>query len=141
MRTRIILTLICLLGALLMSMSSCNHHIQQPINDIPEVDTCEQSIEEYLPTVYDILQEREDMRYMRMIDSVYLTIPEPILVNMLFSKGTTMSILEIVEDYLRNKSYYHDTILSTIRIDKKYEPDSVPKKSIPNFPTDTISQN
>lgn len=127
MRTKLILLLCAIIIGLTMC-GGCNKH-QQQIIDVPETDTIEQNYEEYLPTVYDILNEREEMRYMRMIDSVYLTMPEQILTHMLVTKGTTISILEIVEDYLANKTYYHDTILKTINIQKKYVPDSVPKKA------------
>ena len=44
----------------------------------------------------------------------------------LITKGTTIGILEIVEDYLANKKYYHDTILNAMNIQKKYIPDSMP---------------
>lgn len=129
MRTRIVLTLICLIGAFLMSMSGCQNRHQENIVEVYETDSIEQNYEEYLPTVYDVLQEREEMRYMQMVDSVYLIIPEQILTHMLVTKGTTMSMMEIVEDYLNNKSYYHDTILNTMNIQKQYLPDSIPDKA------------
>lgn len=129
-RTSLIL-LLSFIGLIVVMCCGCNNR-PQPITDAPETDTVEQ-YEEYLPTVYDILQEREDMRYMRMIDSVYLEMPEQILTHMLVTKGTTISMLEIVEDYIANKQFYHDTILRAMNTQKQYLPDSIPRKA----PTDT----
>lgn len=135
-RTSLIM-LLCVLGMLIITCCGCGNH-PQPITDVYETDTVEQC-EEYLPTVYDILQEREDMRYMRMIDSVYLEIPEQILTHMLVTKGTTISILEIVEDYIANRQFYHDTILKAMNTQKQYLPDSIPRKAPTDQPNILIS--
>ena len=82
-----------------------------------------------VPTVYDVLQQREELKYALWCDSVYLSIPEQILTHLLVTKGTTISIMEIVEDYWNNKTYYHDTILKAMEIQKKYIPDSLPTKA------------
>lgn len=124
--------LLMLLSAVIITLAACiscskQHHEQQIIEPV-ESDSIEQ-YEEWVPTVYDILSEREEIRYMRMIDSVYLQIPEPILIHMLTVKGTTISQLEIVEEYLNNKQYYHDTILNAINIHKNFIPDALPKKA------------
>lgn len=139
-RTGLIL-LLSFIGLIVIACCGCSNH-PQPITNVPEMDTVEQNYEEYLPTVYDILQEREEMRYMRMVDSVYLTIPEQILTHMLVTKGTTMSILEIVEDYIANRQFYHNTILKAMNTQKKYLPDSVPRKApIDVLSKDSISQS
>lgn len=128
MRTIIYFVILTMCAVLL---ESCEH--KKPINDESiEIDTIEQCDYTYVPTVYDVLQQREELKYALWCDSVYLTMPEQILTHMLVTKGTTMSIQEIVEDYTKNKQYYHDTILNTMNIQKKYLPDSVPKKSHPN---------
>lgn len=138
-RTGLIL-LLSFIGLIVIACCGCSNH-PQPITNVPEMDTVEQDYEEYLPTVYDILQEREEMRYMRMIDSVYLTIPEQILTHMLVTKGTTISILEIVEDYIANRQFYQNTILRAMNTQKKYLPDSVPRKApIDVLSKDSISQ-
>lgn len=104
-----------------------------PITDaVVETDTVEQTEYNYVPTVYEILEERQEMKYALWVDSVYLTIPEQILTHMLVTKGTTLSITEIVEDYWQNRKFYHDTILKTMNIQRKYLPDSLPKQSIPD---------
>lgn len=139
-RTGLIL-LLSFIGLIVIACCGCSNH-PQPITNVPEMDTVEQNYEEYLPTVYDILQEREEMRYMRMIDSVYLTIPEQVLTHMLVTKGTTISILEIVEDYIANRQFYHNTILRAMNTQKKYLPDSVPRKApIDVLSKDSISQS
>lgn len=140
---RFTIILCCLLSVILISLvGCCNDRFRQtptPIDVVYDTDTCEQ-YEEYLPTVYDILQEREEMRYMVFIDSVYLKIPEQILTHILITKGTTVSIMEIVENYINNKDYYHNTILKAMNIQKNYAPDKLPKKSVPNKPIEPLSQ-
>ena len=133
MRTYLVIFLSAIILAVTAFMG-CSKQCKEQIIDPVESDSIEQTFEEWVPTVYDILQEREEMRYLRMVDSVYLTIPEQILTHMLITKGTTIGILEIVEDYLANKKYYHDTILNAMNIQKKYIPDSMPKRSIPDKP-------
>ena len=112
-------------------LGSCTN-FKKPIDEPVETDSIEQCEYAYVPTVYDVLQQREELKYALWCDSVYLSMPEQILTHMLVTKGTTISIQEIVEDYTKNKQYYHDTILNTMNIQKKYLPDSVPKKPIPH---------
>lgn len=112
-------------------LGSCTN-FKKPIDEPVETDSIEQCECTYVPTVYDVLQQREELKYALWCDSVYLSMPEQILTHMLVTKGTTISIQEIVEDYIKNKQYYHDTILNTMNIQKKYLPDSVPKKPIPH---------
>lgn len=135
MRTFIYFVILMICAVLL---GSCEH-MKRPINDVVETDIVEQ--EYHVPTVYDILDERQELKYALWCDSVYLSIPEQILTHMLVTKGTTMSIMEIVEDYWANKQFYHDTILKSMNIQKQYIPDSVPKQSIPHkqhTPPDTV---
>jgi hypothetical protein len=106
--------------------------MQRPItDDVVKTDTVEQP-HYYVPTVHDILEQRQELKYALWCDSVYLQMPEQILTHLLVTKGTTQSITEIVEDYMSNKDYYHDTILRAMNVQRKYIPDSLPKSSIPN---------
>ena len=57
----------------------------------------------YVPTVYDILEEREDMIHAMWVDSVYYAMPESILTQILVQKGTKLSRIAIVEEYLKIK--------------------------------------
>lgn len=108
-------------------LGSCEH-MNRPKTEVVEIDT----VYNYVPTVQDVLQEREDWKYQNFIDSVYLNMPEQIITQMLVTKGTTISQQEIVEDYLANKQFYHDTILKSMNIQKQYIPDSLPKNSKPD---------
>ena len=127
MKTYLILILTAMI-AIFATCTSCSNFNKEPqIDEVIELDSIEQNYEEYLPTIYEILQEREEMRYIKMVDSVYLTMPETILTHILMTKGTTISILEIVEDYINNKEYYHK-IWEAIEIHKQYSPDPIPNK-------------
>lgn len=59
------------------------------------------------PSTEDVLNEREELRYSLWVDSIYLAIPEDILVRILTDKGTQESVIEIVEEYIKNKDKYH----------------------------------
>ena len=138
MRTFIYFVILTMCAVLL---DSCTLFNKKTINEPPVMDSIEQVVN-YVPTVHDVLEEREDWKYQNFIDSVYLQMPEQILTHMLVTKGTTISPQEIVEDYLSNKQFYHDTILKSMDIQKKYIPDSLPKHSKPNNPTnksDTVN--
>lgn len=138
MRTFIYFVILMICAVLL---GSCEH-MKRPINDSSEVEQVEQLEYQNVPTVYDVLEQRQELKYALWCDSIYLSIPEQILTHMLVTKGTTMSIMEIVEDYWANRKFYHDTILKSMNIQKQYIPDSVPKPSIPhkqNTPPDTVN--
>lgn len=127
MRTFIYFVILTLCAVLL---ESCTLFNKKTINEPPK-DSTEQIIN-HVPTVYDVLEEREEWKYQNFIDSVYLQMPEQILTQMLVTKGTTISPQEIVEDYLSNKQFYHDTILKSMNIQKQYIPDSLPHKDKPD---------
>ena len=138
MRTFIYFVILTLCAVLL---DSCTLFNKKTINEPPITDSIEQ-VTNYVPTVYDVLEEREEWKYQNFIDSVYLQMPEQILTHMLVTKGTTISPQEVVEDYLANKQFYHDTILKTMNIQKQYIPDSLPNKDKPNKPlnkSDTVN--
>lgn len=69
----------------------------------------EPSCDEYYktPTIEDVLNEREELRYSLWVDSIYLAIPEDILVRILTDKGTQESVIKIVEEYIKNKNQHH----------------------------------
>lgn len=138
MRTFIYFVMLTMCAVLL---DSCTLFNKKTINEPPVMDSIEQVVN-YVPTVHDVLEEREDWKYQNFIDSVYLQMPEQILTHMLVTKGTTISPQEVVEDYLANKQFYHDTILKSMEVQRKYIPDSLPKHSKPNNPTnksDTVN--
>lgn len=138
MRTFIYFVILTLCAVLL---DSCTLFNKKTIDEPPVTDSIEQ-VTNYVPTVHDVLEEREDWKYQNFIDSVYLQMPEQILTQMLVTKGTTISPQEIVEDYLANKQFYHDTILTSMDIQKQYIPDSLPNKDKPDKPlnkSDTVN--
>lgn len=138
MRTVIYFVILTLCAVLL---DSCTLFNKKTIDEPPVMDSIEQ-VTNYVPTVHDVLEEREEWKYQNFIDSVYLQMPEQILTQMLVTKGTTISPQEIVEDYLANKQFYHDTILKTMNIQKQYIPDSLPNKDKPDKPlnkSDTVN--
>lgn len=112
-------------------LGSCTN-LKKPTPPSVESEQVEQVEYQNVPTVYEVLEQREELKYALWCDSVYLSIPEQILTHMLVTKGTTVSIMEIVEDYWANKQFYHDTILKTMNIQKKYLPDSIPRKGKPD---------
>ena len=124
-------------------LDSCEH-MKRPITDnVVETDTVEQ-FEYYVPTVYDVLEQRQELIYSLWVDSIYFAMPEQILTHILVTKGTTQSVTDIVEDYIANKTYYHDTILKSMNIQKKYIPDSLPQLSKPDKilnKNDTVNKN
>ena len=120
-------------------LGSCRH-MKPRTETVVETDT----VYNYVPTVHDVLEARNDWKYQNYLDSVYLNMPEQILTQMLVTKGTTISEQEIVEDYLANKQFYHDTILKSMNIQKKYIPDSLPQLSKPDKilnKSDTVNKN
>lgn len=131
MRTFIYFVILTLCAVLLDSCTSFN---KKTINEPPITDSIELCEYDYVPTIHDVLQERNDLRYALWVDSVYLSMPEQILTHMLVTKGTTISITEIVEDYWKNRKFYHDTILKSMNIQKNYIPDSLPKNNKPGNP-------
>lgn len=138
MRTFIYFVILTLCAVLL---DSCTLFNKKTIDEPPVTDSIEQIVN-HVPTVYDVLEEREEWKYQNFIDSVYLQMPEQILTHMLVTKGTTISPQEVVEDYLANKQFYHDTILKSMDIQKKYIPDSLPNKDKPDKPlnkSDTVN--
>ena len=138
MRTFIYFVILTMCAVLL---DSCTLFNKKTIDEPPVMDSIEQ-VTNYVPTVHDILEEREEWKYQNFIDSVYLQMPEQILTQMLVTKGTTISPQEIVEDYLTNKQFYHDTILKSMNIQKQYIPDSLPNKDKPDKPlnkSDTVN--
>ena len=59
------------------------------------------------PSTEDVLNEREELRYSLWVDSIYLAMPKDILIRILTNKGTQESVIEIVEEYIKNKDKYH----------------------------------
>ena len=57
----------------------------------------------YNPSINDILQMREELKYAVWVDSVYLTIPDSILIDILVNEGTQASVVSIVQKFMEIK--------------------------------------
>lgn len=64
-------------------------------------------IEEPVATIQDILNEREAIRETKRIDSVFLTMHDVVLIDILMQHGTDLSIKDIVYIYESNNTIYN----------------------------------
>ena len=55
------------------------------------------------PSINDILELRNELKYAVWVDSVYLTIPDSILIDILVNEGTQASVVSIVQKYMEIK--------------------------------------
>ncbi len=109
-----------------------------PRSRIPKNKDSIEAIEKEQPRISDILQLREELRLAKYTDSVYLAMPEQILVSILVTEGTNKSIKDIVKTYIANKSFYDQVIKKNMDIQKQYIPDSIPKSLIPQEHLDSL---
>lgn len=57
-------------------------------------------------TIREVLNERASMKYREYIDSVYMNMPEEILIAIYIDHGTSLSPEEVVEEYWYNEEKY-----------------------------------
>ena len=84
-----------------------------PIETVVKQDTIYEDFDddfEYKMTAEEILKERENLRYVIWVDSVYMTIPDEILVYIVDEDKTDRSSQGIVEEYVANKKKYNELI-------------------------------
>ena len=81
-----------------------NSIVEENISSTDTIEThyYDSSIFNYVPSVEEILIERDDLRYANRVDSIYMAMPEDILIKILVTKGTTITVDEIVEEYLKS---------------------------------------
>lgn len=92
-------------------------------------------------TISDILEFRRHIRECNRIDSVYMNMPEVVLIDILMNYGTEMDPAEIVYIYESNPDTYN-AVQSGARAQKykeQFEPDSIPKKSDSDAPTPNVN--
>lgn len=77
-------------------------------------------------TIQDVLQFRKEVREGERIDSIFMSIPDVVLIDILMNHGTSLSNGDIVYIYESNKSTYN-TVLRGTEVQKFYE-DSVLKQ-------------
>lgn len=85
--------------------------------------------EETVYTIQDYVEIRNQMREERRIDSVFLAIPDVVLIDILSQHGTDLSITDIVYIYESNSTVYN-SVMSGARA-QKYLEDSIRKVQIP----------
>ena len=84
-----------------------------PIETAVKQDTIYNDLDddfEYKMTAEEILKERENLRYMIWVDSVYLAIPDEVLVYIVNEDITDRSSQGIVEEYIANNKKYNELI-------------------------------
>lgn len=89
-------------------------------------------------SIQDILEFREHIKECNRIDSVYLHMPEVVLIDILTNYGTDISTADIVYIYESNPNTYNavqsgaraEQYRQHIKIDsiRNYPPDTIPKK-------------
>ena len=95
----------------------------------------------HVTTIQEVLSFREHIRECNRIDSVFLTIPDVCLIDILANHGTELSNADIVYIYENNPDTYN-AVQSGARSQqykeqlehKQIEPDTIPKKGIPDQP-------
>ncbi len=95
----------------------------QEQNDLPTFET--DTVETAPLTVAEVLQRRDDMRLCEYEDSIWLTMPDEIIVQICVNKGTDLSQYEIVETYLQNKEFY-DGFVKGSRYVKEHKESDIP---------------
>ena len=85
---------------------ACSHGNVKP--EVQNVDSVKMyTIEEEIQC---ILRYRKEVMEYRRVDSIFLSMPEPILVSILTTHGVNLKNEEIVSIYERNKGYYNKLI-------------------------------
>lgn len=102
-------------------------------------DVTESYTDTIAPSISDILMFRNELKEQKRIDSVYLSIPDIILVDILKTHGTEIDPNYIVMLYENNSKQYENVlsgsesekILQSIKEPLILEPESLVKDSLP----------
>ena len=132
---KFIIGIFCVIAMLsCLFITSCKNNRQESNIGVCDSDSVIQE-----PTIKDILKEREDVKHQAYVDSVYLNMPMPILIQILQTYGTTLTFEDIVNKYTIHKQMY-DANYNQINKVQQYmtNPDSLPKKAYPEQRADTI---
>lgn len=103
---------------------------KEVIEDTTTVDTV--TTEEPV-TIQEILEFREHLRECQRIDSVFMSLPEVVLIDILMNHGTNLSNSDIVYIYESNPDTYN-AVKSGARAQQykekleRNEPDTIPEK-------------
>lgn len=137
-------TFLGILAAFLVMIAACamvffNHdsiaEIVEPEGETVCLDTVHASVA--VPTIQEILKFRETVKEGIRVDSIFLSMPEPVLIDILMTHGTSLSNSDIVYIYESNKSHFKDILKgATIQRDiTRFE-----SKDSLNNPRDSLRQ-
>lgn len=65
-------------------------------------------------TIQEVLKFREDVKEGMRIDSIFLAMPDAILIDILMTHGTSLSNRDIVTIYESNKSHFKDILKGAV---------------------------
>lgn len=65
-------------------------------------------------TIQEVLKFREDVKEGMRIDSIFLAMPDAILIDILMTHGTSLSNKDIVTIYESNKSHFKDILKGAV---------------------------
>lgn len=98
----------------------------------------EDTVYEESTSIQDILEFREHIKECNRVDSVYLHMPEVVLIDILTNHGTSISPADIVYIYENNPDTYNavqsgaraEQCRQRMKLDsiRNYEPDTIPRK-------------
>lgn len=121
-----IVTILAVIGMIGVIIYAEREPITNFLNGINQEEIQEDThitLEEPVLTIQDIIDMREQMREVKRVDSIFLAMPDVVLIDILIQHGTSLSIEDIVHIYRSNTSTYN-TILSGARA-QKYLNDSI----------------
>lgn len=113
MKTKFYLLLVAIVTIIATGLSSCTQYgpkaeTNSSEDEIVYEDTKKEC--EYVLTVQDVLDFRETLKESARIDSMFLAMPDPILIDILITHGTSLSNKDIVYIYEGNKKHYDDIL-------------------------------
>lgn len=65
-------------------------------------------------TIQEVLKFREDVKEGMRVDSIFLAMPDAILIDILMTHGTSLSNRDIVTIYESNKSHFKDILKGAV---------------------------
>lgn len=112
----------------------------QPVEVTNDTENTSVTHEDSIASIQDVLRFREHVRELNKADSIFMTIPDVILIDILYNHGTELSNYDITQIYTNYPETYN-IVSSGARsqryldsLKKQKEPDVLPLQT----PTDSI---
>ena len=112
----------------------------QPVEVTNDTKNTSVTHEDSIASIQDVLRFREHVRELNKADSIFMTIPDVILIDILYNHGTELSNYDIAQLYINYPETYN-IVSSGARsqryldsLKKQKEPDILPLQT----PTDSI---